>query len=158
MLNANLIDITEMLAMKKKLSFSRLDDNEIFISSRGKIKEYNISVILKPDYDMIYFSCDLGLNVPEEKYIAITDALVKVNERIWLGHFDFISTERILVYSLTIPYVSSFLADEEIVDSTLQLIIDECDRFYDYFYMVIANEKLSELSVGTLFLESAGEA
>ena len=147
-----------MLAMKNKLSFSRLNNNEIFLSMRGKIKEYNISVILKSDYDMIYFSCDIGLTVPEEKYVAITDALVKVNERIWVGHFDLISTEKILVYSLTIPYISLFSADEEVIDSILQLILNECDRFYDYFYMVIENKELSELSVGTLFLESAGEA
>ena len=156
--NANLIDITEMLAEKKKLNFSRLSDNEIFISLRGKGAEYNISVILKQDYELIYFSGDMGLVVPEEKYLAITDALAKVNERIWIGHFDFLSSEKRIIYSVTIPYISFLLADEEIIDSTLQLIVDECDRFYDYFYMVIGNHELSDLSIGTLFLESAGEA
>ena len=157
-MNTNLIDIAEMLAIKKKISFSRLDNNEIFLSLRGKGTEYNISVILKQDHEIIYFSGDTGLSVPDEKYSDVTDAIVKANERIWIGHFDFISAEKRIIYSVTIPYINSLSADEEIIDSTLQLIVDECDRFYDYFYMVIENRELSDLSVGTLFLDSAGEA
>ncbi|MDR1982583.1 MAG: YbjN domain-containing protein [Holosporaceae bacterium] len=157
-LNVNPIDITENLATKMNLNFSRIDDNEISIQLKTETPEYILSVILKSDYEIIYFSCDMNLYVTKEKYNAIVDAIVKANERIWVGHFDLISTSNRIVYSLTIPFVSSFFADEEVMESIIQLIMDECNRFYNYFSLIIENAELSNLSINTLFLESAGEA
>jgi hypothetical protein len=157
-LNINPIDVTENLVTKMNLNFNRIDDNEISIQLKNEIPEYILSVILKSDYEIIYFSCDMNLYVTKEKYSAIVDAIVKANERIWVGHFDLISTSNRIVYSLTIPFISSFLVDEEVMESTIQLIMDECNRFYNYFSIIIENAELPDLSINTLFLESAGEA
>jgi hypothetical protein len=157
-LDANLIDITESFAAKMDLSFSRIDSNEITILLKEQHPGYILSVILKSDYDIIYFSCDINIYVPANRYVAITDAIVKTNERIWLGHFDLISSVSRIVYSLAIPFISSQLINEEIIESTIQMITDECNRFYNYFFIVVQNEKLFDISSNTLFLESAGEA
>jgi hypothetical protein len=157
-LDTNPIDITETLATKKDLNFSRIDDNEISIQLKNKNPEYILSVIFKSDYEIIYFSCDMNLYAKKEKYESITDAIVKANERIWIGHFDLISVDNRIVYSLTIPFVSSFLADEKIIESIMQLIRDECDRFYHYFSLIIESTDPLAFSISNLFLESAGEA
>ncbi|MDR0632454.1 MAG: YbjN domain-containing protein [Holosporaceae bacterium] len=157
-LNINPIDVTETFATKMNLHFSRIDDNEISIQLKDEKPEYILSVIFKSDYEIIYFSCDMNLRVPKEKYFAITDALVKANERIWVGHFDLISIGNRIVYSLTIPFVSSFSADEEVIESIIQLVKDECNQFYHYFSMIIENKKLPTLPSNAIFLESAGEA
>jgi hypothetical protein len=157
-LGINPIDITETLAAKMDLNFSRIDDNEISIQLKSKSPEYILSVIFKSDYEIIYFSCDMNLHVRKEKYSAITDAIVKANERIWVGHFDLISIDNRIVYSLTIPFVSSFLADEGVMESIMQLITDECDRFYYYFSMIIESKESVDFHISSLFLEPAGEA
>jgi hypothetical protein len=157
-LDTNPIDITETLAAKMDLNFSRVDDNEISIQLKNKNPEYILSVIFKSDYEIIYFSCDMNLYVRKEKYSAITDAIVKANERIWVGHFDLISIDNRIVYSLTIPFVSSFLADEGVMESIMQLVMDECDRFYHYFSIIIESKEASDLPLSNLFLETAGEA
>jgi len=157
-LNINPIDIAETLATKKNLNFSRIDDNEISVQLKDERPEYILSVIFRSDYEIIYFSCDMNLEVPNEKYNAVVDAIVKANERIWVGHFDFLSMENRIVHSLTIPFISSFLADEDTIESIMQLITDECDRFYYYFSLIIETDEEQNLSVNTLFLETAGEA
>ena len=100
----------------------------------------------------------MNLHVGREKYSMITDAIVKANERIWIGHFDLISIDNRIVYSLTIPFVSSLLADENVIESIMQLIMDECDRFYHYFSMIIESNDSLDFPISSLFLESAGEA
>jgi hypothetical protein len=140
------------------LNFNRIDDNEISVQLTNENPEYILSVILKTEYDIVYFSCDMNLFVTKEKHFAITDAIAKANERIWVGHFDLISLGNRIVYSLTIPFMSSFLADEEVIESIIQLITDECNRFYYYFHMIIENCDMQNFSINTLFLESAGEA
>jgi hypothetical protein len=158
-LSLNLIDVTETLASKTALYFRRVDDNELFIQLKSGKLEYNLSVILKQDYEMLYFSNDLNLkNIPKEKHLAVVDAIAKANERIWVGHFDLISTDNRIVFSLTIPCISSFFADENVIESIIQLVIDECDRFYHYFSMIIENRESIDSSINSLFLESAGEA
>jgi hypothetical protein len=157
-LEVNPIDITETFATKMDLNFSRIDDNEISILLRSDHPEYVLSVIFRTDCEIIYFACDVNLSVPKNKRLAITDAMAKANERIWVGHFDLISTGSRIVYSLTIPFASSFLIDEEVVESIIQLVMDECNRFYHYFAIIIESKKLPELSLNALFLETAGEA
>ncbi|MDR0556093.1 MAG: YbjN domain-containing protein [Holosporaceae bacterium] len=157
-LNVNPIDITEILATKKNLYFNRVDDNEISILLKSEKPEYVLSVIFRSDYEIIHFSCDVNLRVPKKKRLVVTDAIVKANERIWVGHFDLISADNCIVYSFTIPFVSSFSVDEDTIESIIQLVKDECNRFYCYFSMIIENRGLSEASLNSLFLEISGEA
>lgn len=155
---SNLIDLTESLADRMNLSHNRIDDNEISVVLHGGKADYDLTVMLKQEYDIIYFSCDIDIPVTEEKYNNIIDAIVKANERIWIGHFDFISIDNRIVYSITIPFVSSFLMDELIIESTIKLILDECDRFYHYFLMIMSDGNLPESTIDALFLEAVGEA
>lgn len=154
----DLIDLAENLAARMSLYFDRINDNEIALQMKGKTSVYNVAVILKPEYEIAYFSCDLDLLVTDESYLAIVESIVKVNEKIWVGHFDYIASERRIVYSLTIPFISSFGLDEDIVTATFRLITDECDRFYPYFSMIIEHGVVPEFSLCSLFLDAVGEA
>jgi hypothetical protein len=114
--------------------------------------------MLRPEIELIYFSCDLCLNVPNSKYRTVAEAVVKANERIWAGHFDFISGDNRIVFSFTIPFIYSFSGDESAVESAMNIVKGECDRFYYYFFMTIKNGKLPEELLQALFMESVGEA
>jgi hypothetical protein len=140
------------------LNFSRIDDNEISVQLANENPEYILSVIFKEDYEIIYFSCDMNLCSTKEKRLAVADAIAKANERIWAGHFDLISIGNRIVYSLTIPFASSFVVDEGVMESIIQLISDECNRFYHYFSMIIESKDPPDFSTNALYLETAGEA
>jgi hypothetical protein len=158
-LEANPIDLTEMFAIKTDLDFSRVDNNEISVLLKDELPRYILSVIFRADCEIVYFSCDMDLSAPKNKRLAIADAVAKVNEKIWIGHFDLLSDENRVVYSLTIPFMSSFLMDETSVESIIQLITDECNRFYHYFAIIITdNKKTRDSTLNALFLEEAGEA
>lgn len=157
-LKCDLIDITESAVAKLDLIYQRIDDDELSVVLMGEKLDYELAVILKSDYDIIYFSCDLNIETPQDKYALITEAIVKANERIWIGHFDLITNNNKIVYSLTIPFISAFLMDESIVESIMQLIADECDKFSQYFLILLEAGEFSDFSVSTLFLESVGEA
>ncbi len=157
-MDTNFIDMTEMFATRKDLSFNRIDDNEISVQLRNDESEYNLFVSLKQDSEMLCFSCDMNLSAPQKKYNKIANAVIKANEMVWVGHFDITSNGHHIVYSLTIPFISAFSVDEEIIESTVRLITDECNRFYHYFSMVINSKDLPDFAIGSLFLEAVGEA
>ena len=159
-LSYNLIDVAESLANKLSLSNSRIDDNEISILLCGSNADYTLSVVLRPD-DMILFACDLDIKASKKRYNAVTNAIVKVNERIWVGHFDLHSAGNDIIFTLAIPFISSFIADEFLLESAIKLILTECEKYYHYFSMVASAYELSKTtitSVEALFLDTAGEA
>ncbi len=157
-MDTNLIDMAEMFATKKDLRFNRIDDNEISLQLRNDESEYNLFVSLKQEHEMLCFSCDMNLHVPQKRYSKVADAIIKANEMIWVGHFDITSYGRNIIYSLTIPFISSFSVEEDSIESIVRLITSECDRFYYYFAMVIANQPLPDFAINALCIEAAGEA
>jgi hypothetical protein len=156
--NVGFMDAVEILVTRLGLSFSRMDENEMSIILTGDSSEYCMSVIFMPDYDMVRFICDMNLVVPPEKYRSVMDAIVKANERVLMGYFGFITHSRRIVYTITIPFISSFVFDEAVIEALIEVAICESDKIYHYFCMAIENMELPDFPVGALFLESAGEA
>ncbi|GHU18149.1 hypothetical protein FACS189472_06060 [Alphaproteobacteria bacterium] len=154
----NLIDVTEMLATKLDLTYNRFEDDEITITLEGTRSVYELAVMLGQGSDVIYFSCDMNLAVPKKRRTAVVNAVIAANEQMWIGHFGLMSQLDKIFYSVSIPFTSSFLADEVIVESTIKAITTECDRFYHYFLALINNNMPSNISIEALFIESAGEA
>ncbi len=159
-LNTNAIDSVEVVATKLGMRFYRPGDNEISLLLASEKSEYHLLIELRQDvYEALYFSCDMNIDVPKENYQAAAIAVVKANEHSWLGHFDLISTDCQIMYSLTIPFASAFNFDELNTESILNIILDECDRFRQYFTIAMDDKGgMSDLSINTLFFEALGEA
>jgi hypothetical protein len=157
-ININFMDIVEVLVTRLGLSFSRVDENEMSVILVGDSSEYSMSVVFMPDYDMVRFVCDMNLVVPPEKYRSVVDAIAKANERVLMGYFGFVSGSRRIMYTIAVPFVSSFVVDESVVEAIIEVAICESDKLYHYFYMAIENVELPDFPIGALFLESAGEA
>ena len=151
----NVIDIAEETFEKLDYNFSRIDDNELAVSLSPN---YSLSILLKPEHDILHFSNDLDLICPDDRLAVIEDSIVKANERIWLGHFDLISVDNRLVYSLSFPFAHSFLFDQDSFESLIDIICEESDRFYHYFKMLLSDKQIPNFSINSLFQEAVGEA
>ena len=106
----------------------------------------------------MHFSNDLDLICPDDRLAVIEDSIIKANERIWLGHFDLISVDNRLVYSLSFPFAHSFLFDQDSFESLIDIICEESDRFYHYFKMLLSDKQIPNFSISSLFQEAVGEA
>ncbi len=151
----SIIDIAEKTFEKLDYRFTRIDENELAVSLSS---HYSLSVFLKPEYDILHFSNDLDLVCPDNRLAVIEDSIIKANERIWLGHFDLISIDNRIVFSLSFPFAHSFLFDNENFEALISLILEESDRFYHYFKMVLSDKQIPNFSIGTLFQEAVGQA
>jgi len=151
----NLLDMAEDVLKNRDLNFSRIDENEIIASLS---EHYTLSIVLRPDYELLHFSNDLNLVCPDDKLAVLEDSIIKANERIWMGHFDLLSSGNRIVYSFTLPFVFSLLFDESNFESLIDLVYTESDRFFHYFNMIISGKDIPNFSISSLFQDSAGEA
>lgn len=159
--NLGPIDIIESIAARIGYKQCKLGENEIAILlSRGEA-EYQLFVDHRMDsvYEALYFSCDVGVDFSEKEYESTAVAVVKANERSWMGHFDIVSQSSRILYSFTMPFASAFNFDDVNTEAIFNVIIDECERFRQYF--AIATDmrgRMSDMSINTLFFEPMGEA
>lgn len=164
--NPNVVDVIEMICSKLGLGFYRNGDTEISIAVLRNKVVYPILVTWRQDtYEAVYFSCDIGLSVLSKQFETAAIAIAKANERSWLGHFDITSSEdkvnHSIFYTFTLPFVSSFNFDEANLETLINVIADECERFQQFFGIAMNlknKEWMSDLSLNTLFFEAMGEA
>ena len=116
---SNILDIAEEVLKAKDLNFSRIDENEMLVTLS---ENYHLSILLRPEYELLHFSNDLNLVCPDDKIAAIEDSIIKANERIWVGHFDLLSNGNKIIYSFTIPFIFSFFFDENNFESLIDLV------------------------------------
>lgn len=151
----NLLDTIEITLKKQDYLFTRFNENEISVSVDSN---YTLSILHRPDYNLLHFSNDLNIICPEDRLAVAEDSIIKANERIWLGHFDLLSTDNRIVFSFTLPFASTIMLDEDYVEYILLTILDESDRFYHYFKMILSDNQIPNFSISTLFKEAVGEA
>ncbi len=151
----NLLDIIENTLKKQDYKYSRLEEGEMDVSIPP---DYNLTILLRNDYNILHFSNDLNIICPEDRLAVVEDSIVKVNERIWLGHFDLLSQDNRIVFSFSLPFADTIVLDEDYIEEILLMICDECDRFYHYFKMVLSDKQIPNFSIGTLFKIAIGEA
>lgn len=156
-MNMDLIEVAEDVATKMDILCSRTDNAITLQLKNGK---FILSVAVDQEHDIMALICDLKLQVPKNRQGAILKAIAQVNERIWVGHFDFVTTRSCIVYSLTIPFLSSFVLERQLVASMYQNIADECDRFYNYFFTLIheKSQKKDSVALQALFINTCAEA
>lgn len=151
----NLIDTIENALKKQDYKYSRLEESELDVSIPPN---YNLTILLRNDYNILHFSNDLNIICPEDRLAVAEDSIIKVNERIWLGHFDLLSMDNRIVFSFSLPFADTIVLDEDYIEDILFMILDESDRFYHYFKMILSDKQIPNFSIGTLFKTAIGEA
>lgn len=150
--------MAESLADKLDCTSDRVDDNEVLMVLQGHKSKYCLVVLSHLEYDLLHFSCDMNIRFPKSAYNVVAQAVVKVNQRIWLGHFDVFPENRKIVFTLAIPFISALVEDDLVVEAAINLVATECDRFYDYFSMIAKGHCSCDDLFDAMFMDPLGEA
>lgn len=159
----DLIDMTEKFATQMDFNFCRMNDNEISLQLSDSIPGYAITVIFKQEEDLLCFLCDMKLVVSERKYRQLVESVAQANEHTLCGYFNIRSSDKHIMYNFIIPLASSLSADDNIIESIIQLIVGESDKFYQYFLAFTTakcgkGNTANPLLLNTVLLDTIGEA
>jgi hypothetical protein len=99
-----------------------------------------------------------SLRAPNAKQSAISDLLRRINERLWLGHFDYWNDEGVAVFRHTIPMLDRIAPDPGEIAAVLQAALDAADQFLPAFNFVVWAGKSAEEAVTAVAFETHGEA
>ena len=136
----NPIDIVEDIIHTKNWSFSRAADHELVADISSKWCHYRLYFSWSEQFKSISFIVTFDLKFPSSKNIEINELLAKINENLWIGHFDITSRNGIPAFRHTILSNTETEVLHKKFEDLVDIGIYECEKFYPSFQQVLFDE------------------
>ena len=129
----NPIDIVEDVIHNKNWNFSRSDAHELVADIYTNMCQYRLYFNWSESLKSINFTVTFDIKFPLKKHSDIYELLAKINEKLWIGHFDITSKSGILAYRQTffLPHENDMLFNQ--LEDLVDISIYECEKYYPAF-------------------------
>ena len=106
----------------------------------------------------VHFSLTLDVKPNASKTAQLSELVLMINERLWLGHFDFWADEGVILYRHALPLAGRDEPSEGEVSAVMSAAADAAEKFIPAFnFLIWAGKSPRESMEGALF-ETHGEA
>jgi len=154
----NPIDLLEEMVVANEWPFDRASDDEMVVETTGSWCDYRLYFVWRKESRALHFTCSFDQRVPPEKTTAVAELLALVNERMWLGHFDVCSDERVPLFRYTLLTRGWRGLSAEQFEDIVDIALCECERFYPAFQFVLWGGKRADEAIAASMLDTVGEA
>lgn len=158
------IDMLERYFGANGWSSERQGDEEIVASVDGAWGRYEVRALWREEDNVLQIVGMPGLRVPEARRAPAYELAGRINEQLWLGHFDIWSADG----SVLFRHAALLAADDEEEDAAglslaqaetfVEAALDECDRYYPAFDFLIGGAHGPVEALEAALIDVAGEA
>lgn len=152
------VDVIEQIAALNDWSFERAGDDEITISISGSWADYHVSFSWMEEREAVHLACAFDLKVPEARKLEVIRLISKVNEQLWIGHFDLWSEEGLVMFRQALLLSGGADPNVQQVERLLVTAIEACERYFQAFQFVVWAGRNAAEALDTVLFETAGEA
>ena len=125
---------------------------------QGSWTNYQLRGIWRPGDAVLQIICLPEIRVPDGKRAAAQDLVARINEQLWLGHFDIWSNGGVLLYRNGTLLGSDGMLGLDQAQALVEIAVEECDRFYPAFQFVLWGDKEPRDALKSAMVDAAGEA
>lgn len=152
------VDVIEAIAAHHGWSFEREDADEISIEIAGQWGDYRVSFTWLDEVEALHLACGFDLKVPERRRGEIRELINRLNERLWIGHFDFWSQDNMIMFRHSLLLPGGAPPPPEQCEVALRIAAETCERYYQSFQFVLWAGKSAEEALESAIFETVGEA
>ncbi len=152
------MDVVEQTLLAADWACERSEEGLIHCASLTRWGEFGGMFAWRDEPASLNFSLTMDLRAPNAKHAAISELLRRMNERLWLGHFDYWTDEGVAVFRHTIPMLDRVSPDPGEIAAILAAALDAADQFLPAFNFVVWAGKSAEEAVTAVAFETHGEA
>ena len=157
-LSHNPVDLAEELAGANEWRVARHSEDDLTMFISGQYTDLQFRVFWREDFKTLQFACLFDLRVPEGRKSDIYQTIGLINERMWIGHFEYWAEEDALLYrhaSLANDPLLGAIGEEH-MSTMVETALGECERFYPVFQFVMWGGQTPEEAIESAMLECAG--
>jgi hypothetical protein len=152
------LDVVERLAAFNDWSFDRAGDDEITILITGRWADYQVSFTWMDDIEALHLACAFDLKVPDRRRAEVIQLIARLNERLWIGHFDLWSNDGLVMFRHALVLTGGVTATNRQCEALLDAGLEACERNFQAFQFVIWAGKSAAEAIDAAMFETAGEA
>ncbi len=153
----NPIDLVEQIANSHDWSFERAVEEELTLAVEGNWCDYHISLNWRQDLEALHMACAFDLKVPDSRLSEVYKLVAKINEQMWIGHFDIWSSEGLIMFRQGLMLNNAQPSVEQ-CEALLQAALESCERYYQAFQYVIWAGKNAPDAMASVMFETQGQA
>jgi len=156
--SANPLDVIEQMATLRSWAFERDTDDEVTLFVSGRLTEYHLSFTWMNDLEALHLACAFDLKAPARCRSELLELVRKVNEQLWIGHFDFWDKDGLIMFRQALMLAGVRVASDTQCEALLGTAVAACERYYPAFQFVTWAGKTAREALDAALFETSGEA
>jgi hypothetical protein len=151
------VDPIEQLAIENGWSYERESNDELILNIDGSWCDYHLSISWRDDIESLHLACSFDQKIPQGRMSEIYRLMARINEQLWVGHFDLWPDDGSLLYrhSLLLNEASPTPAQ---CMALIRSALEACEFYYQAFQFVIWAGKNASEALATTMFETRGSA
>lgn len=151
------LESVEQAVIAEQYAYER-DELELHMAVPGAWRDHQIWFAYRPELDVIHVCASLDLKAPDARYKDICELIARLNERLWIGHFDLWSEDGSVIFrhALTIPEAEAVSPPQ--AAALIHAAKDAGERLYPAFNYLLWSGKSPAEAVAAAMFDTAGEA
>jgi hypothetical protein len=155
---ANPVDVVERLATAHDWSFARSSEDEVTLVVGGQWSDYQVSFTWMGDIEALHLACAFELKVPERRRADVLELITKINEQLWIGHFDLWANDGLAMFRHALVLTGGIVASDAQCEALLGAALDACELYYQAFQFVLWAGKSAGDALDAVMFETSGQA
>jgi len=152
------LDVVERLAAQSGWSFERASEDEITLLVAGQWTDYQLSFTWMEHIEALHLACAFDLKVPERRRAEMIELVTRVNEQLWVGHFDLWINDGLVMYRHALVLAGAADMSAKQCGALLGTALEACERYYQAFQFVLWAGKSAREAIEATMFETSGEA
>lgn len=152
----NPLDSVEEILSANNWVFNRMNNDELMVQVTGKTCEYRLFFIWQSDMNAMQFCCQYNLAVAPASMEIAARALMKMNENLWMGHFDIPHDTKIPSFRYTC--MMRGLNGPDLIEDLVDISMAQCERYYGAFHLLSVPGTANDENLTLALMDTAGES
>ena len=152
------LEIAEEVLLQRDIAYDASVENELMAELPGQWSHYRLWFNWQEEVGVLNISCHFETRLPATLRAPVAHLICKVNEKMWLGHFDLTAEDGAVMFRYGLLLSDEQALAMETVETLLDIALTECDRFYPALQGFIWGNKSAEEALALAIFDTAGEA
>jgi len=151
------LDMLERSVEDNGWPFERSGRDELNLSVAGRWCDHHFCFTWREDMQSLHLSSAFDMRVDGTRRQDVSNLLMYVNAKMWIGHFDLWPEDGTLVFRHAMIFPEAMVSSSQ-CEALLNLALEACEYYYPAFQFVLWGGKSAEEAVAAAVLECAGQA
>jgi hypothetical protein len=150
------LDVVEHVLLAENLNFDRTDDGDLAFAINGDWAAYELWFAWRPDAGCLQLCLALDMRAETEALTRTYELLSRVNQRVWLGHFELWPEDNELLFRHALPLPEGERPTLAQAAAMIDAAVEAADRFYPAFNFLLTEGRTPAEAMTACLFETVG--